>query len=167
MPHVSRHPTSKLAYASPLSSTLQNFDIGKLSFTRMHARRDRPCSLSLRLFIALLFLRRKRAATTGASYLRDTRRCTRRPKSRIFNGAWREASAGANKFAVSLSSVKMYLRFLSISRIPPPPPPPPPPRARFHIKRQNELSLSCSAGCKRPRPSAIHFLAVSLRSVPR
>lgn len=30
-----------------------------------------------------------------------------------------EAPASANKFAVSLSSVKMYLRFLSISRIPP------------------------------------------------
>jgi len=99
------------------SSILENFDISKLSFTRLHAslRRDRSCSL---IYHSLLFLRRKRA-TTGASYLGDTRRCTRRPNSRIFNGAWREASAGANKFAVSLSSVKMYLRFLSISRIPP------------------------------------------------
>ncbi|KAL0132909.1 hypothetical protein PUN28_000561 [Cardiocondyla obscurior] len=58
-------------------------------------------------------------AILGASYLRYTRSCTRRPKSRIFNGAWRSAGKRANKFAVSLSSVKMYFRFLSISRIPP------------------------------------------------
>lgn len=64
------------------------------------------------------------------SYLRYTRSCTRWPKSRIFNGVWRSTGKRTNKFVVSLSSVKMFFRFLSISRIP---------SAHFRIKRKTNF----------------------------
>lgn len=62
----------------------RNFNVSELDLrVCILPEQDRPL-----LLICIFF--KEESTLFGVSYLEDTRRCTRRPESRIFNGAWKK-----------------------------------------------------------------------------